>query len=263
MSEDEHEHDLEPMDDDLLSLLANERARPGAPAEAKAEVQRGLAALIDGHRAPPHEAPDASPPAPPTPPTAPRTGLPRWVGPLALMVGAGAGALLHAQLAPPRVVYVDRPAVSSVAPALLAVPSASSVAEQVPSVAVSALVSVPSPVAPIRSAPPAAPSASAAARDGGAQARPEDDALRRERAVLEIARTALGRGDAASALDALARHAAEHPAGKLAEERDAMTIQALVSAGRKGEARERAEAFRQHHPRSFFLPSIDASLGGL
>jgi hypothetical protein len=189
-------------------------------------------------------------------------GLPWWVGAAALLVGAGAGAVLHAALAPPRVVYVDRP-VTIFAPAPpMALPPPSAVA--VPS----ASIAPPSPDRAAPSAtvarlaqPPVAASAGDATLDAGSPPKRDDDGLRRERAILDVARTALGRGDAASALDALARHAAEHPAGKLTEEREAMTIQSLVAAGRTSEARERADAFRQRYPRSFFLPSIDASLG--
>lgn len=100
-------------------------------------------------------------------------------------------------------------------------------------------------------------------RDAGAAARREDDGLARERAILEVARTALGRGDAASALDALNRHASEHPSGKLTEERDAMTIQALVAAGRLDEAKSKARVFAARYPNSFFLPSIEASVDSL
>jgi outer membrane protein assembly factor BamD (BamD/ComL family) len=106
-------------------------------------------------------------------------------------------------------------------------------------------------------APVGAASVTNLAPDAGAPVRRDDDGLRRERAMLEIARTALGRGDAASALDALARHADEYPDGKLSEERDAMTIQSLVAAGRGAGARERADTFRRRYPRSLLLPSID------
>jgi hypothetical protein len=44
----------------------------------------------------------------------------------------------------------------------------------------------------------------------------------------------------------------------LAEERDAMWIEALAQAGRPTEARVRAEAFRKKYPSSLFLPTVDS-----
>jgi hypothetical protein len=88
------------------------------------------------------------------------------------------------------------------------------------------------------------------------------DELRRERVELEVARAAIARGDAASALDALTRQAALYPNGRLTEEREALTIQALVLAGHLSEARGRAAEFRARFPTSVFLPSLDKSLEG-
>jgi outer membrane protein assembly factor BamD (BamD/ComL family) len=101
------------------------------------------------------------------------------------------------------------------------------------------------PVAPAKSTP--APSAEN-----------RDDDLASERALLERARVAIGRGDATGALEALDRHSARHPAGRLAEEREVLAIQALVSAGRKDEAQARAARFHREHPSSAFGSAVDA-----
>jgi hypothetical protein len=88
------------------------------------------------------------------------------------------------------------------------------------------------------------------------------DTLGEERTLLDRARQDIvqGRlGDAGALLD---RHAAQFPAGQLAEEREALVIRLLVREGREHEARSRAERFRQQHPRSIQLPGIDDALRG-
>jgi outer membrane protein assembly factor BamD (BamD/ComL family) len=72
--------------------------------------------------------------------------------------------------------------------------------------------------------------------------------------MLSVARTALARGQYAFALEALEHHASRYPDGRLAEEREVLAIQALVGAGRRDEARARAERFRRQHPHSLFAP---------
>ncbi|MBL9026323.1 MAG: hypothetical protein JNL21_29275 [Myxococcales bacterium] len=80
-------------------------------------------------------------------------------------------------------------------------------------------------------------SASSEARSGGRPnivphpiAPPKETSLKRERLLLESARTALHRGDRESAAAALARHAAEFPTGQLAAER--AVLQAQLEAAR-------------------------------
>ncbi|HLK89681.1 MAG TPA: hypothetical protein VKZ18_07300 [Polyangia bacterium] len=87
-----------------------------------------------------------------------------------------------------------------------------------------------------------------------------DDRLGAERALLEIARAALARGDAEGALGALARHEATFPRGELTEEREGLRVQALVAARRYDEARTRAARFARHYPRSLFSPVVTQAL---
>jgi len=127
------------------------------------------------------------------------------------------------------------------------------------------------PAAPALFAPPASTEDRAPVRKIArparerAQARAPDSerdvALAAERAPLETARTALARGQAAAALAALTEHERLFPAGRLAEERDALRVQALVRVERFAEARERATAFRRRFPSSFLLPAVDAAVG--
>jgi hypothetical protein len=84
--------------------------------------------------------------------------------------------------------------------------------------------------------------------------------LAQERALLDVARTALGRGDGQATLTALAKHAQRFPNGQLAEEREALGIQALLLLKRNDEARARGARFRQRYPGSVLLPAIEAAL---
>jgi hypothetical protein len=88
-----------------------------------------------------------------------------------------------------------------------------------------------------------------------------DESLTRERALVETARSAVARGDGSAALQATSEHARTFPNGRLVEEREALAVQALVLAGRRDEARARAERFRQRYPNGLFLPVVDAAIG--
>ncbi len=110
--------------------------------------------------------------------------------------------------------------------------------------------------APARSAARSAPAASSSA-----SANAMDDALRRERALTDAARMAIGRGDAPGALEQLATAMVEFPTGRLAQEREALTVQALWISGQHQQARKRARAFRERFPVSPLLHSIEALVG--
>jgi len=127
---------------------------------------------------------------------------------------------------------------------------------------VASVASAPPPPAPTLAAialndlPSIAPSSSAPA----ATARSGND-LEAERALLDVARTALGRGDGANALTACEGHARRFPRGALGEEREAIAVQALVLEQRGEDARLRAERFRKAYPRSILLPAVLAAAG--
>jgi hypothetical protein len=87
-----------------------------------------------------------------------------------------------------------------------------------------------------------------------------DSELRAERALIDTAQTAVARRDPDAALTTLARHAREFPHGQLAEEREWLTIQALILTGRSDDARARATAFRRAFPQSLMLPALDRTL---
>jgi hypothetical protein len=77
---------------------------------------------------------------------------------------------------------------------------------------------------------------------------------------LDRARSALARGQAAQALALLSSHAARHPGSMLAQERDALTVKALVAAGRHAEARAAGARFIASYPNGLLLDAVKASL---
>jgi hypothetical protein len=87
-----------------------------------------------------------------------------------------------------------------------------------------------------------------------------DVLLAEESALLEQARIDLLRGSGARALQTLATHQRRFPAGRMLEQREALTIQALVLAGRRNEAHLRAERFRDRYPGSLMLQVIRSAL---
>lgn len=125
--------------------------------------------------------------------------------------------------------------------------------------------------------PSAAPPANAKGDDGRRDERTRDDgrharavaphpsatatiadaALARERGLVETARSAVVRRDGASALAAIGDHEREFPNGRMAEEREVLAIQALLTTGREAEARARATRFRQRYPNGLFRPLVD------
>jgi hypothetical protein len=92
-----------------------------------------------------------------------------------------------------------------------------------------------------------------------AAATPEST-LEGERVLLDGARVALGRGDGAQAISIADAHAKRYPHGILAEEREAIAIQALLLVTRYDEARRREKEFEQEYPHSMLLQAVRASV---
>jgi hypothetical protein len=166
-----------------------------------------------------------------------------WVVAAAFVVGGAAG-LMVPRAPVERVVVVQAPAasMSAVAVASVAAVPALPALPALPTVDMKDLPSVPSVVT-----------------DAGAPRSGAD--LAAERALLDVARTALGRGDGANALSTCDDHARKFPRGALAEEREAIAVQALVLEHHGEDARVRAERFRKSHPRSILLPAVLAAAG--
>jgi RNA polymerase sigma-70 factor (ECF subfamily) len=111
----------------------------------------------------------------------------------------------------------------------------------------------PAPVAPsVAVAPPAAPSSSAAAVPSGLI----------EKGLMDRASIALARGDTTEALAAVEEHARRfHGGGALAELRETLWMQALLRAGRTGEARAKLARFAQIHPGNPALGALQTAAG--
>jgi hypothetical protein len=158
---------------------------------------------------------------------------------IAVVVG---GVVLRKPVAPPAVSSSVRPAASARASAASAVPAPERLPE--PKFA-------PAPAPRSAAFPTSRPSASTVAQ--------EDDGVAREAALLESARRSLG--DPGRALSLLARHQHEFPRGVLTTERELLMIDALVRAGRRGEAEERGMRLRARAPGNFYEERLNRLLG--
>jgi hypothetical protein len=144
---------------------------------------------------------------------------------------------------PPRVVYLERPPTEPASRPVLPVDPEISSAPSPSSIPVLPERHAESPPARASTAPPLTLSA--------------------ERALLDDARAALAAGDAAHSLARLDEHVRRFPKPRLAEEREALAVQALVLLKRYDDARERAARFKASAPNSLFLPAIDTSLSSI
>jgi TolA-binding protein len=124
-----------------------------------------------------------------------------------------------------------------------------------------AIASEGSQVTVIASPAPSASTQTPPFASAAAQRRPDD--ISEERALLDPARTALGRSDGSSALAGVKKHEQRFPKGQLTEEREAIAIQALVALGRGDEARARGERFKRTYPNSVLAPSVNAALDAI
>jgi hypothetical protein len=86
----------------------------------------------------------------------------------------------------------------------------------------------------------------------------EDDGVAREAALLESARRSLQ--EPQRALSLLARHQHEFPRGVLAVERELLVIEALVRAGRRGEAEKRGAQLRMRAPGNLYAERLERLL---
>jgi hypothetical protein len=244
--------DLSPLDPDVAVLLDEAKAVPELPAAAKASLFVGIGQRIDfvpggggGSGG------DAGGPA-----AGGSAGGAASAGGLALqgsraivalattfIVGVSAGVAVDRVLSPsaPPPAIATRASIASVpAPPV-----------DVPGVPASAL---PSASPTVRVEPPPVRPASSLAPPPSARG------LGAERALLDIARIELVRGEAGAALAAAERHRAEFPDGTLVEEREALAIKALVALGKKDEARTRAKELERRYPESLVLRAVKAAV---
>lgn len=171
-----------------------------------------------------------------------------WIGPSSRSEGTAAPAIAAPAPPPPTRDEAPPPAVDE--------PRDDTAIEIAPDIALEA------PIAPA-SEPEAAhaePTARPSTREPDAPT--SDDGLASEMTLLARAQTALQRGLFPSALSALDEHARRFPRGQLAEEREALAVQALVRADRVEDARRRAARFDARYPHSVLGPVVHAALEG-
>jgi len=184
----------------------------------------------------------------------------------AFALGTGTGAAIHAAASRPAPVPATATASPSARPSSdrdrdrdrdRAPPPTEPVAvSSAPSASEGALPSVPVGALPGVRPPPAG------ANDAGprAGASASDVDLAAERALVDRARTALTRGQPASALEALDAHARSYPRGRLGEEREALAVDALARSGQMDAARARAARFHASYPDSVFAGVVNAAI---
>jgi hypothetical protein len=250
-------HDRE-LEDEARALLRPAKEPLAAPAEVRARALRRLALAIPVGGAGVPSGPAA--PGGVAPPAASGLGralaarVPAW-SLLVSFVAGGALAVAARRPAPSGDARRQDTIEATTAPPPSTVASAASApVVPAPPVATPAPASAAPP--PSLAATPRAPASIAPPRAGG------DGALEAERALLDVARTALGRGDGSNALRAADEHGRKFPRGILAEEREAMSIQALRLLHRDDEAQARLARFRGRFPSSLIRPALEAADGG-
>lgn len=240
---------LDPLDAELAGLFEREQAEhhpePMAREEVLLRAERAirLSALV------PAPAP-AHPPAPLPSPTSLLAGAPAKIMLAVALAAAFGGGVVVGRASAPTASSTPAPvALASSAPSA---PSSDRTLAQrdagTPSIEASAL-----PAATLPSPSTSAPSLRPRPADGAGD-------LAKEQELVDTARGALARGRAAEALAATEQHAARFPTGALAEERDALAVQAVVLDGRSVEARLRADRFVRKYPRSIFRAAVERAV---
>ena len=95
---------------------------------------------------------------------------------------------------------------------------------------------------------------------GAAKSVIDVESYSKELGVLQPARQAVARQDFGAALAAIVEHQRLFPSGRLAEEREALRVKALLGLGRTDEAQRAGSAFRARFPRSALLERINEML---
>ncbi len=268
---------LTPLALDMQTLLLDEKAAPPPPADLQAQIGARLAETLGLANLP---TPDAGGGELPTDLGAPQLASANTaLSPLAaiaakpllvalaafgLGTGAGIGGTLLATQSDEVVERAPKPAiVSQVRPDA---GSSRLLAEPVFDVTPDTL-----PVVPSEHETPKKKSARArepeknntGGENAGAKEGGRDEALAAERALIELSRTAITRGDGKTALFHLAKHKVSHRNGRLAEEREALWIQALFIEKSYKKAKARAEKFTATYPKSLFMPVVEQVLAEL
>jgi hypothetical protein len=185
-----------------------------------------------------------------------------------LPVGIAMGVAGHAWLARPAVVPVAgqrspaAPVVVASAPAVVALDSLPPLEEiEAPPATAKARPPSAASVASAIGAGAGAPAASTSSAASVTSAAAAEPGLEHELRLLEQARTKLSEGQPALALERLRQHRTQYPQSALEQEREALSVRALMDTGRRAEAQKRAAAFVQRYPSSVLRGSVERAVG--
>jgi len=248
-------NELDPLEDDILALVATAKRVPEIDPARKADIFAKAAAKIG--TLPPDGGTDGGGGA--------GTGAGTGTGGGA---GAAAGATGVGKLALAMMTFVvgigvgigvDRMLTkeSATVPITAGPQSATVDANVVRAAEVQTVSPASLPDAPLPVATAMAPAHASASGEA-----PSSRGLAAERGLLDVARSALARGEPTEALVATTRHAREYPDGTLVEEREAIAIKALVALGRRDEARTRLHGLEQRFPNGLTVRAVKAAVEG-
>jgi len=271
------------IDPHIAKLLGAERARRGPPKAVRTRVRERVNASILLPAPPPTQAPHPSSGVPHAIPMVKAiAGVIGTMGPVARTValvasvavsGTAVGVLtarreppegpsMAESVAAPTRAEASGGGASSVpltrrveAPAVVPTPTATTL--HAPATGVARPIS---PMAARAPMPQDTASVAAPSPPATSTAPPTGETLAAERSLLDEASGALRAGDAQAALRDLDLHGQRFPVGVLAEERDAMTVEALVAAGRADDARAAGARFRAAHSGSLLQPTVEDAL---
>lgn len=161
------------------------------------------------------------------------------------VLGAGAGGALVYSNYEPKVVYVERPV------------STESVSPQP-----NPILNAPSPSVPTRPSEKTTPKTESVKAGKPPPSRPvtQTSRLKEESALIDAAKSEFVQGDIEGCFKTLEQHRNRFPDGILAEEREALAIQALVRLGRPTDAQSRAKDFLTNHASSLMAPVVENAI---
>lgn len=246
---------------DSRALLDSGRAPEAVPAEVETRLWGQISnALLVAPSIPQPQAPRLVPDAPTVVAGGKTLALVKLGCAILGVAGAGAAIVLaagHMRRGLPARGDGPAAALSSVAPPGL--PPAPSIAAQGPT---QSTEPVARPKQPTIARPYRSPQQTREPPPQSELAQPTDHDLNAERSLIADARSALQRGAPLEALATLRTHAERFRAGSLAEERDALRIQALAASGDRAGAEAAAAQFIRTYPHGLMGPAVRATLRG-
>jgi hypothetical protein len=264
MTHDQHSDSLDPLPSDIVGLLNEEKARPGPDPAARDRIFGGVAVALGM----PHLMPDGGISGAGAGASAAGTsgGIGTSIGTLftakalipfviGAVAGVGGSTLYHQNADRRDAEPLETVAAPAAAP-LEAPPDVREEPETITAGEPLDLSGVDDP-RPVRGHGKNVQTGTPKTADD----RPKrNQSLAEERTLIEMARTALSRGNGEDALTALRRHRKAHPRGKFVEEREALTIIALINLNQTERAHQKAAVFQKRYPKSMFSKTIDGAL---